>query len=94
MVEYTPGPWNAEFGEAVYVLDRERDRVCTINWLRGSFNRRPDKEGEANARLIAAAPKLLKALQDLVEAKAGHLNSTEDIWLQASAALAEATQRS
>jgi hypothetical protein len=69
----TPGPWVAEYGEAVSVLDAERGRVCTINWLRGphgSFGRRTDAEGEANARLISAAPDLLEAARKILD----HLN--------------------
>jgi hypothetical protein len=69
VAEHTPGPWVAEFSEAVSVLDGERGRVCTINWLKGpygAFGRKPDAEGEANARLIAAAPDLLAALKAVV----------------------------
>ncbi len=65
---YTPGPWLAEHEEVTAVLDSKRGRICTINWLRGpygSFGRRTDAEGEANARLIAAAPDMLEELKGI-----------------------------
>jgi hypothetical protein len=99
MNEHTPGPWQAEFGEAVYVLDRERGRVCTINWLRGphgSLGRRTDEEGVSNARLIAAAPDLLEALlwlQLYAEVQVrNHPDATDTPnWKKVLAAIAKAT---
>lgn len=67
----TPGPWEAEFDEVTSVLDSERGRICTINWLRGphgSFGRRKDAEGEANARLIVAAPEMLALIKWFIAA--------------------------
>lgn len=57
---FTPGPWEARSGS----LHRQ-------HWLIDAPGRRfiatidgpPDKEGEANARLIAAAPELYRQLE-------------------------------
>lgn len=52
----------------------------------------PSPIGYANARLIAAAPLLLKALQGLCEADRDDLNdSTSAPWNAAAAAIAKAT---
>ena len=67
-IKHTPGPWTAEYGEVTTVLDVERGRICTMNYLRGphgSFGRRTNNEGEANARLIAAAPEMLQELKSI-----------------------------
>jgi hypothetical protein len=63
-MSHTPGPWHAEFGpQGGYVIsDDERGHtVC----LRSPWPMRMG-ESEANARLIAAAPDLLSALEALV----------------------------
>ena len=70
---HTPGPWylvrngagNIVCAEAATLLDINSgawclDIVARTDWGRG-------REDEANARLIAAAPDLLMALQALVE---------------------------
>ena len=53
MSNHTPGPWKVNHG-SVYTID---DKPIT-----GSFA----TEREANARLIAAAPELLEALEDIL----------------------------
>jgi len=94
MGEHTPGPWEAEFGESVHVLDHERGRICTVNWLRGphgSFGRRTDAEGEANARLIAAAPEMLRALIECLSELEGARFYSLPAQRMARAAIAKAT---
>lgn len=57
----TRQPWSVEFGEAVKVRAPGGTAICTINWLRGphgQHGRIDADEGEANARLIAAAVNL------------------------------------
>ena len=65
---HTPGPWTCEdlFGDAHHAS------VCSDNWMglasvvvRFDGKREDDATGLANARLIAAAPDLLAALEDL-----------------------------
>lgn len=66
-VKHTPGPWTAhktiEAHDGMpecWQIDAEHDAVCTTQ-----FCYAPNTE--ANARLIAAAPDLLDALESLVE---------------------------
>ncbi len=77
MSAHTPGPWIAEGAEIVALVDPEHTAtyyapVCTIDdeWSTGIV--------EANARLIAAAPDLLAALQNMV-AHFGHWASQIDM---------------
>jgi hypothetical protein len=59
--QHTPGPWYASFdGRSVYVKDQLGYRKDDICWL-------PYPVFDGNARLIAAAPSLLKALEDLLD---------------------------
>jgi hypothetical protein len=79
MNKHTPGPWELH-GLAIYEPDKWRDGrnfggayICQI--MDGNFEQSsPDsstfKDGcecDANARLIAAAPELLAALQAVIE---------------------------
>ena len=68
MSKPTPGPWRAEFGEAVRIRAPDDTSIATINWLRGPHGyggRIPTNEGEANALLVAAAPVLLELLREV-----------------------------
>ncbi len=72
---HTPGPWRLlqEYGLLTDEIGVDGRVVCTA-WVRQSANRKdetgskivPWPEGEANARLIAAAPELLATLKALV----------------------------
>ena len=55
---HTPGPWEVFASHAgLYVIDSaEQGAICKIEWC---------LEDESNARLIAAAPRLLDALKRL-----------------------------
>src|SRR5690606_23383477 len=70
MGTHTPGPW--ELGEdgvwlgSVYSEDGLRIALVYGEW--DIDEPRPREEGEANARLIAATPDLLAALQSFVAA--------------------------
>ena len=56
---HTPGPWSVSKGSAYYVC-------CDGSWIASAMGIR-GPEGEANARLIAAAPELLAALEAFVD---------------------------
>lgn len=63
---HTPGPWRIRYGkrfEYDYLLKAGKDTPIAY-W--SNFKIRTKKESKANARLIAAAPELLEALQSLV----------------------------
>lgn len=61
----TPGPWKAVTGGAAEntVIAEDGFIVATVNQFAASFG---NKQDDANARLIAAAPELLHALQMLL----------------------------
>jgi hypothetical protein len=58
--------WTPEYGEGIKVRDHEGGMVCLLGNLRGkhgTLGRRAPNSVEANARLIAAAPQMLEALE-------------------------------
>ena len=59
--KYTQGPWNLrEGGQPVdFLVYASKQDICTLLTH--------DKTGEANGRLIAAAPDLLEACKRLIE---------------------------
>lgn len=63
MKNHTPGPWHVELGGFVY---SETKKVADVGLNGGYFASKisPEPERTANARLIAAAPELLEALED------------------------------
>ena len=81
---YTAGPWKAQ-------MDRgNAQRSCIYadgNLIAQCFDR-SNADAEANARLIAAAPDLLAALELLLAAKDTKLVDAH--WLAATAAVAAA----
>jgi hypothetical protein len=87
--KHTPGPWAAaptDGGFAVYEDDGEGNGDH-IQCIPGH------PRGEANARLIAAAPELLSALRDMVQREAYlYPDSESNVILDAArAAIAKAT---
>ena len=60
---YTPGPWERVDISTSRVTKRERLCGCDV-WMELEYDR--SDEGEANARLIAAAPDLLEACRQIV----------------------------
>ena len=63
---HTPGPWQPFRKNGVNaVMDKDRNEV--IHWMGFDRCEIPEHVHAANARLIAAAPDLLAALQMLVE---------------------------
>lgn len=82
---HTPGPWEvtdygvefegARFGEVAFVVSKEREQF---------------EATEANARLIAAAPDLLSALEDFISALDGGAVNYDYLAASARAAIAKA----
>lgn len=72
--QHTPGPWNAEFRDTgfgcwnitakddVSGVASDRAILAVVNY---TMTRTNDHAGDANARLIAASPDLLAALQKI-----------------------------
>lgn len=87
----TPGPWEVEDNGYFYDINAGRatvGNVCSsMSWFDNDEHRGP--VATANARLIAAAPELLEALQDALHAYDKHGEYPE--WDFARAAINKAT---
>jgi hypothetical protein len=96
--QHTPGPWsvtdNSWETSTVYGPDGETIAECQINSI-ATEDTQYEFEAikEANARLIAAAPELLEALEAMASAFVGHdgERGKDETFLLAHAALAKAT---
>ena len=97
--KHTPGPWiyGPEVGPDCTRIDAENGLVIAAvrsreitSWEQSRPIYSWSEEGAANARLIAAAPELLDALQEIVEAQKGGYLGWSHIDA-ASAAIAKAT---
>ena len=87
---HTPGPWRSgHYGEYGFRIDTGPD----TNYVAHVSPRLDDPETEANARLIAAAPDLLEALE-FYAAHQNHVDYsvTDDVGVIARAAIAKATE--
>lgn len=95
MSAHTPGPWTITDGDtkitAVHPLRKHAYEIVTVHY---AFEH---DQFRANARLIAAAPELVEALQSILHhAHWGRVkdgNELEDIYQLAAAALSEAGLR-
>ena len=67
--KHTPGPWKAFNSINVIGVGNERSDVAWVRFEECGLmdTARSQEEDKANARLIAAAPDLLRALSDLIE---------------------------
>ena len=93
MSKHTPGPWTASEGSPsdLWHVDMP-DRQFSITVARGDEDWDMSvEEVQANARLIAAAPDLLDALQALVAAFDADLHDLMIAKLAAQASIAQAT---
>lgn len=98
-MNHTAGPWYATTrqGSWDWVVARDaKNEICQMFHDGSELN----ETGEANARLIAAAPELLDALREMVEVMSfprSHAARTgrtaEVVSLQAAAAIAKAEGR-
>ena len=70
MSKHTPGPWRNEHDFASICKDNQT--LARLYYGEG----RSEFESEANAKLMAAAPEMLEALEAIVE----HAKSMQDAW--------------
>lgn len=68
-LKHTPGPWGASIGfrGARIHIANDFNHPLSFGFQYPETNDELVREGEANAHLIAAAPELLEALEELVE---------------------------
>ena len=91
----TPGPWRPSLhGPSGFIYGIEagpsHDPVKIVKW--GGIGRPSSETGQANARLIAAAPELLEALTEIVAAADGDgWKQLDPSFAAARAAIAKAT---
>lgn len=87
--KHTSGPWATHLVDETIVVIPRRPLPQHVSTL--GHSEVADDEDYANARLIAAAPELLQALETLVEcAKYGDVIQDADAWKDAHAAIAKA----
>jgi hypothetical protein len=84
--QHTPGPW--KFGSKADSNFYKRNISGVDGYHVAAVSSRDDHEVDANARLIAAAPDLLEALQHLMVA---HGEQLDYAFQQAQEAIAKAT---
>ena len=82
--KHTPGPWN-QLEHWASITTNDGYAICDMALTYSSLS---NEELEANARLIAAAPDLLEALQFLMVASGEQLTTAFE---QAQEAIAKAT---
>jgi len=97
MSKHTAGPWKlrfldhmeGEFGREIWINTADSHEY-NIAEIMGSSTK---GEQEANARLVAAAPELLEAVQRVVKASAfmGEIDCPQEILRELQAAIAKAT---
>jgi hypothetical protein len=88
MNKHTPGPWHHPGKEFNDVRDADDELVAVALHLRVGQPERSVHEAAANARLIAAAPDLLEALQYVMVA---HGEQLDHAFQMAQDAIAKAT---
>lgn len=99
--QHTPGPWGWSHREihsgdySTQVYDANEKEIATIAWYPVRQNNITTTSREANARLIAAAPDLLEALEMCTKAMASVLPDfnpyDQAAYDKARAAIAKAT---
>ena len=95
--KHTPGPWYTDISDAMIAVrarheERDYGGGLTVAIL-GQFMEPGTDETHANARLIAAAPELLAALQNLVADFDKSVITTDPMLIEARAAIAKATAK-
>jgi glycine/D-amino acid oxidase-like deaminating enzyme len=64
-MKHTPGPWTLEYDYSLVMPAKDGNHIVTAGPIGPDESSREEKR--ANARLIAAAPELLQALQDMLD---------------------------
>lgn len=96
--EHTPGPWKItedDYGHEHWLGGDGEGQICVNGWVNGGCKKYPSKwrKLQADARLIAAAPELLEALERIEMAANATVCNTKWIAEHAKAAIAKATNQ-
>ena len=92
MNKHTPGPWTVNYETDINGMENDPENGCAgLVDVAHVYMRTVPGRHEANARLIAAAPELLEALQEAVDRQAYREGSGPNWWENARAAIAKAT---
>lgn len=91
---HTPGPWeyctgpslNGRYHTVETKRDKDEDQLMICECYEGT-----DEQNEANARLMAAAPDMLDALQLVLDTYGFDSSTDSSIWQTVTAAIAKAT---
>jgi hypothetical protein len=70
-MKHTPGPWKIkQFKGGALRIISDDTHICTVHHTvpRGALNEEERRRREANARLIAAAPKMIESLKEILAA--------------------------
>ena len=91
MSKHTPGPWEIEehyHSGYRWISGPKHSQLAQVVWCMSYEDRSP--ECEANAHLIAAAPELLEALENLLKVHEGEGGTQHHAGDMARAAIAKA----
>ena len=94
MSNYTPGPWRDDSTHvrtainSIATANNKRKHIAMINITKNPEYEITIEEHEANARLIAAAPDLLEALESIVGGSTQRVSA--ELHTRAQAAIAKA----
>ena len=65
--KHTPRPWNTKISKFSHPIYDSNAKLIATCWKGGEPHMAKASEAEANAKLIAAAPELLEALEKLMD---------------------------
>ena len=96
MSKHTPGPWRYNCdGEGRKIMSADGGTVARLSHLAGPYGtrgRKPDSEVIANGHMIAAAPLMHEALEEVVNNAVKNFEGSMDICPEAIAAARAALQ--
>jgi hypothetical protein len=84
---HTPGPWVVKNGTSILA---GKSQVANTGFKMGDWPKEDYETERANARLIAAAPDLLAALEMVVNAADTGWEISDGAWMEIQAAIAKA----
>lgn len=81
-VKHTPGPWESNGGTVGAYIEGRHGYTHIAHVTEGGGASLPSEEAKANARLIAAAPKLLNALKQQLAYESAPSGEKRPNWME------------